>query len=109
MDAEAEAPILWPSEMKGQLTGEDPDAEKDWGQEQKGATEGEMVRWHHRINAHEFEKTLGDSEGQESLVQSMGLQRVRYDLATKEQQNKIKTLIHFVQRRIEKWKNLWPT
>ena len=44
MDAEAEAPILWPSEMKSQLTGEEPDAEKDWGQEQKRATEDEMIR-----------------------------------------------------------------
>ena len=44
MDAQAEAAILWPSDMKGQLIGEDPDAEKDWGQEQKGAIEGEMVR-----------------------------------------------------------------
>ena len=85
--------------MKRWLNGKDPDAGKDWRrQEQKWVTEGEMVRWHHRIIAHESEKTLGDSEGQESLVQSMGLQRVRHDLATKEQQNKIKTLIHFVQR-----------
>ena len=41
---------------------------KDWGQEEKGAAEGEMVGWHHWLNGHEFEKTLGDSEGQGSLV-----------------------------------------
>ena len=46
-DAEAEAPILWPPDMKCQLTGKDPDAGKDWGQEEKGTTEDEMVGWHH--------------------------------------------------------------
>ena len=45
-DAEAEAPIFWAPDAKGQLTGEDPDAGKDWGQEEKGAREDEMVRWH---------------------------------------------------------------
>ena len=53
-DAEAEAPILWPSDAKSQLTGKDPDAGKDWGQEEKGATENEMVGWHHGLNGHEF-------------------------------------------------------
>ena len=46
----------------------DPDAGKDWGQEEKGMTEDEMVEWHHRLNGHEFEKTSGDGEGQGSLV-----------------------------------------
>ena len=53
-DAEAEAPILWPSDVKNWLIGKDPDAGKDWGQE-KGTTEGEMVGWHHQLNGHEFE------------------------------------------------------
>ena len=65
---DAEAPILWPPDVKSQLIGKDPDAEKDWSQEEKGTTEDEMVGWHHRLNGHEFEQTLGDSEGQESLV-----------------------------------------
>ena len=47
-DAEAEAPMLWPLDVKSQFTGKDPDAGKDWGQEKKGTTEGEMVGWHHQ-------------------------------------------------------------
>ena len=54
--------------MKSWLTGKDPDAGKDWGQEEKGTTEDEMVGWHHWLNGHEFEQTQGDSEGQESLT-----------------------------------------
>ena len=53
---------------KSWLTGKDPDVGKDWGQEEKGATEDEMVGWHHRLNGHEFEQTLEDSGGQGSLV-----------------------------------------
>ena len=64
IDAEAEAPILWPPEAKSQLIGKDPDAGKDWGQEEKGVTEDEMVGWHHWLNGHEFEQAPGDSEGQ---------------------------------------------
>ena len=47
---------------ESRLTGKDPDAGKDRGQEEKGATEDEMVGWHHQLNGHEFEQTLGDSE-----------------------------------------------
>ena len=65
--AEAGAPILWPPDTNSWLTGKDPDAGKDWGQE-KGTTEDEMVGWHHWLNGHEFEKTLGDCEGQGSLA-----------------------------------------
>ena len=54
-DAEAEAPILWPPDGKNWLIGKDPDAGKDWRQEEKGKTEDEMVGWHHRLNGHEFE------------------------------------------------------
>ena len=50
------------------LIGKDPDSGKDWGQEDKGAIEDEMVGWHHQLNEHEFEQTLGDSEGQGRLV-----------------------------------------
>ena len=67
-DAEAEAPILWPPDVKNQLIGKDTDAGKDWGQEEKGVTEDEMVGWHHRLTGHEFEQTPGDGEGQGSLV-----------------------------------------
>ena len=63
-DAEAEAPILWPHNVKSRLIGKDPDAGNDWGQEEKGATENEMVGWHHQHNGHEFEQILGDSKAQ---------------------------------------------
>ena len=66
-DAEAETPVLWPSDMKNQITGKDPDPGKDWKQEEKGTTEDEMVRWHHRLNRHEFEQAPEDSEGQRNL------------------------------------------
>ena len=51
-----------------QFFGKDPAAWKDWEQEEEGVTEDEMVRWHHRLNGHEFEQTLGDGEGQEGLA-----------------------------------------
>ena len=62
-DAEGEAPILRPLEGKSWLTGKDPDAGKDWRQEEKKVTEDEMVGYDHWLNAHEFEQTLGDGEG----------------------------------------------
>ena len=67
-DAEAEVPIRWPSDEKSQLTGKDPDAGKDWGQEETGVVEDKMVEWHHRLKGHEFEKAPGDSGRQRSLV-----------------------------------------
>ena len=61
-------PILWPSDAKSWFTGKDSDAGKDWGQKEKAVIEDEMVGWHHRLDGHEFEQILGDSEGQESLA-----------------------------------------
>ena len=66
-DGEAKAPVLWPPDAKSRL-GKDLNAGKDWGQEEKGLTENEMVEWHHRLNGHEFEWTPGDSEEQGSLA-----------------------------------------
>ena len=54
-DAEAETPVLWPSHVKSWLIGKDPDARRDWGQEEKGKTEDEIAGWHHRLDGHEFE------------------------------------------------------
>ena len=54
-DVEAETPILWPPHAKSWLTGKDPDAGRDWGQEEKGTTEDEMAGRHHRLDGHEFE------------------------------------------------------
>ena len=67
-DAEAETPILWPPDAKNWLIGKDPDARKDWRQEEKGMTENEMVGWLHRHNEHEFERAPGIGDGQGSLA-----------------------------------------
>ena len=67
-DAKAEAPVLWPPDVKTRLIGKDPDAGKDGGQEKKGMTEDEMVGWPHRLHGHEFEQTLGDGDGQGDLA-----------------------------------------
>ena len=61
-------PILWPPDVKSWLTGKDPDAGKDWGQEEKGKTEDEMVGRHHWLDGHGFEWTLGTGDGQGGLV-----------------------------------------
>ena len=67
-DAEAEAPIFWLPVAKNWLIGKDPDSGKDWGQEEKGTTEAEMVGWHHRLNGHGFEQAPGVGDGQGSLA-----------------------------------------
>ena len=53
-DAEAEAPVLWSPDVETRFIGMDSDGGRDWGQEEKGMTEDEMVRWHHRLNGYEF-------------------------------------------------------
>ena len=90
-DAEVEAPILWPADAKNWLIGNDPDAGKDWRQEE-GTTEDEMVGWHPWLDGHEFEQALGVGDGQGGLawgpwtgrpgmgsMQSMGSQRVGHN------------------------------
>ena len=67
-DPETETPIFWLPDAKSWLIRKDPDAGKDWMQEEIGATEDQMVGWHHWLNGHEFEKVLGDREGQGRLV-----------------------------------------
>jgi len=67
-DVEAETPVLWPPDVKNCLTGKDPDAWKDRRQEEKGTTVEEMVGWHHRLNGHEFEQTLGVGDEQGVLT-----------------------------------------
>ena len=93
-DVEVEATILWPLDAKSQPIGKDSDAEKDWGQEEKGVTEDEMVGWHHWLNGHEFEQAPGYSERQVcacTIVRAWcaavhGLQRVECDRVTEQQQ-----------------------
>ena len=67
-DAEAEAPILWPPDVKSWLIGKDSDAGKNWGQEENGVTEDEMIGWHHWLNGHESEQTLGGKKGHGNLA-----------------------------------------
>ena len=73
-DAEAETPILWPSDVKSWLIWKDPDAGKDWGQEEKGMTEDEMVGWYHWLNRHGFGWTsgVGDRQGGLACCDSWG-------------------------------------
>ena len=82
-DAEAETPILWPPHAKNWLIAKDPDAGRDWGQEEKGMTEDEMAGWHHRLDGYEFEWTPGVGDGQGGLAccDFMGSQRVGHDWA----------------------------
>ena len=83
-DAEAETPILWPPDGKSSFIGKDPDAGRDWGQEEKGTIEDEMAVWHHLIDGRESEWTLGVGDGQRGLAccDSWGSQRVRHDWGT---------------------------
>ena len=67
-DAEAEVPILWAPDAKSRLIWKDPDAWKDWGQEEKGMTKDKMVGWHHWLNGYEFEQAPRVSDGQGSLA-----------------------------------------
>ena len=67
-DVEAETPILWPHDAKSWLIWKDPDAGKDWGQEETGTTEDEVVGWHHWLNGHGFGWTLGVGDGHGGLV-----------------------------------------
>ena len=67
-DVKAETPVLWPPDAKSWLIWKDPDAGKDWSQEEKGMTEDEMVGWDHWLNGHEFEQVLGVGDGQGSQM-----------------------------------------
>ena len=80
---DAETPILWPPDAKNWLTGKDPDAGKDWRQEEKGMTEDEMVGWHHWLDGYEFEQVLGVGDRQGDLVCFSPWDcRVRHDWVT---------------------------
>ena len=68
MNSTVETPVLWPPYTKSWLIGKDPDAVRDWGQEERGTTEDEMAGWHHWLNGHEFESTPGVGDGQGGLA-----------------------------------------
>ena len=99
-DAEPEAPILWPPDLKSWLTGKDPNAGEDWRQE-KGKTEDEMVGWHHWLNGHELEQAPEDGEGQGSLAccspRVCKESDMWHDWATNQQQQQI----HFTRQKSE--------
>ena len=103
-DAESEAPILWPPDVKNWLTGKDPDAGKDWRQEEKGMTEDDMVEWHHQLNGSKLEFACSGSwwwTGKPGKLQAMGLQRVRRDWVTE-----LSLLREKSEEDINKWKDV---
>ena len=111
-DAEAETPILWPPHAKSWVIGTDPDAGRDWGQEEKGMTENEMPGWHHRLDGCEFEWTPGDGDGwtgRPGVLRFMGSQRVGHDWATelnwKWEQWWI--LFSWAPKSLQQWLQLW--
>ena len=95
-DAEAVAPMLWPPDTKSRLIGKDPNAGKDWRQEEKGTAEDEMFGCHHRLNGLEFEQALGVGDGQGSLAccSSQG---------HKESDTTKTKVIHNLKLRVRKW------
>ena len=101
--------ILWSiDDEKNWIIGKkNPNARKDWGQEEKRATEDEMVERHHWLNGHEFEQTQGDSEGHGSLMccSSWG-RRVGQDLATKQHYHPLSRSCFVLLTSINKWKSL---
>ena len=90
-DTEAEVPILWPPDVKSWLIWKDPDAGRQWRQEEKEATEDKMVEWRHWLNGQELEQAPedgeedGDGEGKPGVLQYTGSQRVGHDWVTEQQ------------------------
>ena len=85
-DAEAKAPVLWPPDVKSQLLWKEPDAGKDWGQEEKGTTEDEMVGWHHWLSGHDLSKLREMVKDREAWCAAVDGVRVRHNLETEQQQ-----------------------
>ena len=103
-DVEAETPILWAPHAKSWLIAKDPDAGRDWGQEEKGTTEDEMAGWQHRLDGHEFEWTPGVGDGQVGLACCNSWGRKESDMT--EQLNwteKWKFELNFIWRDIKYW------
>ena len=93
-DAEAEAPILWLPDAKSRLIRKDPDARKDWRQEEKRMTEDEMAGWHCWLNGYEFEQALGDGDGQGTLAccSPWGCKESTHNWETEQHNNKFSTI-----------------
>ena len=111
-NAEAEIPVLWPPHAKSWLIGKDPDAGRDWGQEQKEMTENEMAGWHHQLNAHEFGWTPGVGDGQGGLACCNSWGRKELDMTEwlnwTELMGKKDTLCHFYWNKNSNWCQLHP-
>ena len=93
-DAEAEALTLRLPDAKNWLIGKDSDAGKDWGQEEKGTKEDEVVGWHHRLDGHEFEHVPGDGEGQRRLVCCSPCGHKELDMTEQLNNNKVNIHCH---------------
>ena len=102
-DAEAETSILWPPHVKSRLIWKDPDAGKDWGQEEKAMTEDEMAGRHHRLNGHKFGQCPNSGSwwwtGRPGVLQSTGSQRVGHNWATELNSFRINKLQQIRNRR----------
>ena len=102
--AEAEAPVLWPPDVKSWLIWKDPDAGKDWRQEEKGTTEDKMVGWHHRLNRHEFAWTPGVGDGQGGLVCCVhGVTKSQTRLSNWTELNRIGLMLRKVEGKRRRW------
>ena len=84
-DVEAEAPVLWPPDVKNWLIRKDLDSGKDWRQEEKGTTEDEIVGWHYQLSGHEFEQTPGVKDREAWCAVVHGVTKIKHDLVTKQQ------------------------
>ena len=105
-DAEAETPILWPPDAKSWLIWKDPDAGKDWGQEEKWTIEDEMVGWHDWLNGHEFGSGSWWWTGRPVVLQFIKLQRVIHDWATElTDWSTIAILKRYQILKVKDWKN----
>ena len=106
-DANAETPVLWPPHEKSWLTGKDSEAGRDWGQEKKGMTEDEMDGWHHWLDGHEFEWTLGVVMDREAWCAAIhGVEKSQTRLNDWTELNWISVLCHnmLVQVSPQRWR-----
>jgi len=93
---DAEAPTLWLPNAKSRLIGKDPHAVKDWGPEEKGTTENEMIGWHHWLSGHEFGQTLGDGEGQTNVACCSPWGLKEPDVTTQQRDKGLADVSHYV-------------
>ena len=108
-DVEAEIPVLWPPDVKSWLIWKDPDAGKDWGQEEKGTTEDETVGWHHWLNGHGFGWTPGVGDGQGGLVRCSSWGCKESDMTEQLNWTKLKEIYTFKPIYIWVWIDLCVT